>query len=435
MQGEEILFEDLNSTNGTYVNDKFIRSGKIALGHHGHIVFGMQSGPEIHYRLTDYASARENQDNLFQKAYDYLNQSDYKQALMCFEQVIEKGVPTSAAYYYAGYAAARQDDLDTAIVHFEQYLALVPRDVQAMVDLGKLYERKGLYGKAAIRYRRANELKPGDDSILMRLKDLDRFEPVSDPFRVSRSTEEILGADLVEDISTHHFTVLYNIARHGRKINDILKTLEDAYQVVGGHLGIYPKDKVPVVLLTDESTLKLGDINTFGTASPKGIQILVTPRSMTEKPFLDVLLVHEYVHYLLDTIIPDGKRLPWWLHEGLAQYESQNMRLDGERIISQMVQNDALIPLDVMEKGIYDSEIPGLVNLAYAQAYSLVEYCVVVHHWDSVRIMLHGLAAGKGVAAHREAGVQYEILESSWQEWLHKRLGKKEMGKTMNLKD
>jgi tetratricopeptide (TPR) repeat protein len=429
-KGDEVLFEDLHSRNGTYIDDTFIHGGIVPLGSAGRLVFSKKSGPEVRYRITDQPPVQGHGEIVFQKAYEYLKKESYQLALAHFEHVIDEGHTNPAVYYYAGFAASKINMLDTAIVHFEQYLAVMPRDVRAMVDLGKLYERKGLYAKAAARYRKAHELKPGDKSILLRIKDLDRFEPVTDPFRLGNSTEDILGTDLIEIVETRHFRVTYNIARHGRRLNDVLKILEETYTVSGKHLGIYPQIKVPVFLASEEGSFNVGSLAAMGSASREGIRILVSLRSSAEELFLYVQLIHEYIHFLLDLINPYGREIPWWLHEGLAQYESQNMRINSMALISQMLHDSALIPMEILEKGVFDDDVAGLVQLAYAQAYSMVEYLITNYGWDSLRKLLHGLTSGEQMNAC--LGV-YDDFETSWQEWLKKRLDTCQEGRTVRL--
>jgi tetratricopeptide (TPR) repeat protein len=432
---QAVLFEDLYSTNGTYVDGQFIRGSTASLGDSGRIVFGKETGPEILYRHSDQPETQDHKERLFQKAYTYLLCNDFSQALIFFEHVLNEGPSTPSAYYYAGYAASKLNKLDTAILHMEQYLAVMPRDVRAMVDIGKLFERKGFYAKAAWRYKKALDIKPQDQSILLRLNNLERFEPMSATFREEQMTEDILGANLIATVETKHFTITYNIARHGRKITDALKVLEESYHTIGDHLGFHPEGKVPVVLETEESALAGDWTSVVGTASIEGIHILVTPTTMTEELFLYVQLTHEYVHYLIECMNPDGQVISWWLHEGLAQYESQNLSIDSAALITHMLNKAALIPMQVMHQGILDDASPELVQLAYAQAFSMVEYCVLTYGWDAIAQLIRALAAGKDIDAYRQAGIYYEKFEEIWHDWFKDCRIQDREGRTKRMND
>ncbi len=428
------VYQDLKSTNGTYVDGELVSGQMRVLAGSGCMVFGSADGAEVAYRITgDEYRHEDGESRLFQEGYAHLRQGNYRHAFECFEKILADTPKSPAIYCYAGLAASRIDDLDTAILRFEQYLALMPRDVQAMVDLGKLYERKGQLGRASARYHRALELKPGDREISDRLRNLNRYEPVSDAFHGIKSTEEILGSDLTDTVSTMHFEVTYNIARHGRRLNDVLKTLEEAYLSVGEHLDLYPKGKVPVVLCTREGALEKSAVQAVGTGTKRGIKALITPRTTAEAPFIKVLLIHEYVHYLIESITPEGVNLPWWFHEGLAQYESQNMRVNDDSLMARMALNEAFIPLEMLEKWAGDDGVDGLTQLAYSQAYSLIDHCVTTHGWETIRVLIKSFVRGRGRAAFEDAGIDYIRLEDHWRKWLDLRLNQGPAGRTVQL--
>lgn len=430
----DIVYQDLESTNGTFVDNEFICGSSRSLCETGSLVFGKKEVVEVAYRIADdQLQLNDTEQSLFQQGYKNLKQGNYKQALACFEQILSETPKSPAIYCYAGFAASQLDEIDTAILRFEQYLTLMPRDVKAMVDLGKLYERKGQMKRASARYHKALEHKPGDHEITSRLRNLNRYEPVSETFKAMKSTEEILGADLTDTVSTRHFQVTYNIARHGRRLNDVLKILEETYLSVGDHLDIYPIEKVPVMLRTQEETLTHSSGDAVGTGDKRGIWAMITPRTMQEAPFLKVLLIHEYVHYLIDSNIPDGVHLSWWIHEGLAQYESQNMRANDESLMAQMALNEAFIPLEMLDTGIHDDGVEGLIQLAYAQAYSLVEFIISRYGWKKISVLMKAVSQGRQGSAFAEAGIDYAVLEDNWRKWLDIRLSGGPAGRTVHL--
>ncbi len=442
-KGGRFFYRDLDSTNGTYIDELgtniHIKNKTVQLGTSGILAFGKPGEASITYMVQE---AREpgssDAEELFEKAYTALKQGDFALAFNYFESIIESTPQSAPSYYYAGFAASRLNDVDTAIVRLEQYLALMPRDLRAMVDLGKLYERKGQINKAGARYRKALALAPEDREARQRLEDLKRYELVGDrSHRAPRSTADLLGEDLVETVSTRHFKVTYNIARHGRILNDVLKALEEAYMGVGNHIGLYPPGLVPVILYTGEKELDQvpEGVDTAGISSEGCIKALLTRRTMAEALFLKVLLTHEYVHYVLDSSLPRGIKIPWWLHEGLAQYESQNLKLDHEAMISEMLKHDALIPIEILERGLSAIGLKNMVQLAYSEAYTMVEYLVQTRGNNIIRDIIKGLVQGRDVGnALTHAGIDYECLEAGWQAWLKERLGKKHKGRTREIK-
>ena len=438
----EFIYRDLNSTNGTYVETggsslQFIRNEAVRLAPSGRLVFGKEGGAEILYRLEPIQVLQETEaQRLFRKGYASLKDSDFQAALACFDRILDTSPETPVAYYYAAFAASRLDQLDTAVLRFEQYLTLRPHDTEAMIDLGRIYERKGSLDEAAVRYQKALDLNREDKNALSRLKNLKRYEPVRPPLARPRSTEELLGANLVDTVTTKHFAVTYNIARHGRRLNDVLKALEEAYTTVGDHLNIYPSNHVSVILCTETERLDYdqSNIRAAGTYSQKSIKAVLSPRTTFELPFLKVLFIHEYVHFLIDEILPDGKTIPWWLHEGLAQYESQNLTLDSEAMMTEMAQQDSFIPVQILEKGIEAMEYRQLVQLAYAQAYSMVDYLVDRYGRDAIKMLLQDVSEGRSIEkALKKRRVDYDAFETDWRLWLESRLKQGQRGKTKRI--
>lgn len=73
-----------------------------------------------------------------------MKKGDFQAALRLFEKIIDNRYSyTPEAYYYAAFAPFNLDQVETALLRLEQYLTVRPHDQAAMVDLGKLYERKG----------------------------------------------------------------------------------------------------------------------------------------------------------------------------------------------------------------------------------------------------------------------------------------------------
>ncbi len=439
----EFFYRDLNSTNGTYVERtdsslKFIHNQSIPLGSFGRLVFGRQGGAEILYRLEPMQVLQETEtQRFFRKGYASLKDSDFQAALACFDRILDASPQTPVAYYYAAFAASRLDQLDTAVLRFEQYLTLRPRDTEAMIDLGRIYERKGSLDKACARYQKALELNPQDKNALSRLKNLKRYEPVRVSLAKYKSTEELLGANLVDTVTTKHFAVTYNIARHGRRLSDVLKALEEAYTTVGDHLTIYPSDRVSVTLYTEAKGVgdDQSNITAAGTYSKKSIKALLSPKTTFELPFLKVLLTHEYVHFLIDSIVPEGKTIPWWLHEGLAQYESQNLTVDSEAMMTEMARQDSFIPVQILEKGIVGMEPRELVPLAYAQAYSMVDYLVDRYGHDAIKMVINDICEGKTIEkAFKKTRIDYDAFETDWRLWLEGRLKRGQRVKTKRIK-
>ena len=126
---------------------------------------------------------------------------NFKKAHTLFEQAISERPQDLRAYYYAGFAASRLEDLETAVLRFEQYLMLRPHDVGVMTDLGRLYERSGKWAQARRCYQRVLAWTPDSEIAGERLKELSRFQSGLTEGVEPQSTEQLLGEDTASTVS------------------------------------------------------------------------------------------------------------------------------------------------------------------------------------------------------------------------------------------
>ena len=134
--------------------------------------------------------------------------------------------------------------------------------------------------------------------------------------------------------------------------------------------------------------------------------------------FLYVALAHEYVHLAVDRIT--GGSCPRWLDEGLAQFLTQNQAPADRRILARARAERALLPLEALEGDFAALELPALINLAYSQSYSLVEYMISSLGIKGINRILAGLAESQSLAAILKGqGLDMAKLESDWQSWLN----------------
>lgn len=149
---------------------------------------------------------------------------------------------------------------------------------------------------------------------------------------------------------------------------------------------------------------------------------LSAPRAQPGDPyFIYVALTHEYVHLAVDHL--SAGAAPAWLSEGLAQFLTQNPTPSDRRVMMKALSQEALLPLEVLAGDFGRLSEPALVDLAYAQSYSLVQFLVQWRGWPGLRGLLARLAgAGEPQqalgAALAEWGLDLDSLESAWLKWL-----------------
>jgi hypothetical protein len=144
------------------------------------------------------------------------------------------------------------------------------------------------------------------------------------------------------------------------------------------------------------------------------VRVAIGEGALPEPPFLVLLLTHEVAHVAVEAA--SGGRCPAWLDEGIAQLVAQNLPRWAEEKLKKAARQEALIPLMVLETPFYLLEKKPLVDLAYAQAYSVTGFLERALGWDGIRALLASLAGGSAAGEALEAvGWPYPRLEASWQ--------------------
>lgn len=412
------VFEDFNSTNGTCIRDRYgreikVKGASMPLKGEGIIVFGENRDVSVTFSLeTKPPGQRVEKRSPANSAIAFLKAGEFEKSFELFEKQITEKPDEPDAYYYAGFAASRLEELETAILRFEQYLLLRPKDDRVWMDLGKIYERAGRMKSALHCYRKVAGGERLREDAQIRLKEMARFQAVAPISAADKKTREVLGEELVAAVEMEPFQVTYNVAAHGRILNDILKALKTTWQNVGTALNFYPKQTVAVRLVRP-----LG--STAGRAGFQGITFRVDAEHIGEKLFVPVLVTHEYAHYAMGRLTGFARHVPWWLQEGFAQHMSQNLtplRLTG---IKTLAQNRRLIPLTALEKGLGNITDRELVNTAYLEAHSAVAFFVKRKGYEELRKLIAALKEKGSISvAFERTGQSYDRFEKEWADWL-----------------
>jgi len=414
------FYEDLDSTNGTYIrsagkNEDYIQNQKIVLSERGTICFGNSAGPEIAFSCI-----RDNQDilnknlNEISRGIFLLESGCIRQALELFENKIDKDPESIDAYYYAGFAASRLEKYDNAILRFEQYLLMRSEDAEVMTDLGRVYERTGQIQKARNWYLKAVHTGNDDGDAQKRLKELSRFpeNPRVDTWKVVKSAEP-------NSNMTNHFKVTFILEDHFDVVKPVLKNLELSFQVVGDFLGYYPVSKKGLPVKRVRVELVSTDKKQSGKTDKYGIVLHLNQNTRGEIKFLEVLIRHEYSHYVLGRLTQFSHNIPWWFHEGFAQCMSQNITPDRLSYIKQLAQAGKLLPLNTLKKGMGRIKDRQFIRVAYLEAHAAVTFSLKHYGRSKVISIIRHLAAHgdtkKGFAA---AGQDYQSFETLFFNWL-----------------
>lgn len=283
----------------------------------------------------------------------YFHQHEDRFAERELKRVLELEPRNAGAYEILGEISYRNDDLETAISHWEKAAALDP---------------------SAARLR-------------------ERLERV----RKEQKAEKDFNRDV-----TSHFLTKYEGREKIEAGRIVLRILEDAYAEVGRALSFYPDREIQVVLYSGEQFREVTDAPGWSGGIYDGKIRIPVGGIEQETPGLRKILYHEYTHAVVRSVT---QRCPTWLNEGLAQYfEGRNIDSRQQGMLRQIVREDKLPPLSRLE-GSFVSMGADRATYAYLVSLSAVRYMIDSFGLYRVRSVLDELAAGADADKALAAGL------------------------------
>ena len=426
---KQFIYEDLKSRNGTLIldsndNRQIANNKTVVLSGTGTIIFGSNLGPQVKFSidqdklLADNITDESGSESLFNEGIASLNTYNFKKAIEKFEESIEK-FPEDidrydcTAYYCSGFSAWKLNKFDDAILRFEQHLMIKPEDSDVMTDLGKIYEKVGKIQKAREWYHRA--IRSGNESHEAKecLNDLPRFKGYGTTPSKKYRTIDILSCEKSSVHRAPHFDVSY-FYDHLEILKEILKKLEISYENIGKFLNFYPAKHIKVDLVPNRS-------EPYGITNSKGIVFYLSSAYVGEQKFLSVLVRHEYSHYALGLLTKFSKRVPWWFHEGFAQFMSQSITKDRLLQIKGLVDKGKLLPLDALQPGMEGIKNRNRESIAYLVSHAAVTYFSNEHGPVKMLELIKALPETEKIAmAFNKVQLDYFQFQENFHQWLIK---------------
>lgn len=203
----------------------------------------------------------------------------------------------------------------------------------------------------------------------------------------------------------------------------VSEILRQAYRDVGQDFEFYPSS-VNSVIIYPEAKLKAMEYYPDWIAGVYDGKIRIGEDIGKSKLYLQAVLYHEYTHVLIYLLA--GGNVPFWLNEGLAEYEARRfkkakIRKEQNIILRKALRHDAiftqveLASLDLTELA---SLTPEKRALVYLQSESLVTYLIKRSSFYDIKQLLLRLGKKEPVQrAFRE--IFYMDLETLEKNWRH----------------
>jgi len=186
---------------------------------------------------------------------------------------------------------------------------------------------------------------------------------------------------------------------------------------------------IPTILLISDTQAfrkMAGSDFVVAFAVPEEKLMVIDHSRMTLSPFsLGTTMKHELCHLLLHQHL-EGRRIPRWFEEGIAQWVSEGigeMIIDYKRpLLNEAVLAGKVIPMRALS-GFFPADRESL-SLAYEQSRSFVSYMVDRYGLESIHNILEALREDNTweEAVWGALGISFLDMENGWRNDLKKRL-------------
>ncbi len=424
IKNNQALLRDRDSTNGVFLNGARISESELKENDTfriGRNTFLFEPGLE---------SDREF-ELCIETGSNYLNRGKTDLADLVFQRAIRVKPDMADTFFLSAKALLDQEQFDKADIMVEKGLVLESKSPEAYYLKGLIHDRQGHWTEAKASYQKSIQLNPGYGLSKNRIKVLNEKERLYEKLHSLVLPKDQDGVPAKEHnwtkLESGPFRVGFHLADQIGDIEKVISTLIRAHQNMGDKLGYFPEE-VPVELFSNalEFQQKVGHstegfVQRMAGAGAECILVQMNSKVLQDPPFLYMILTHEYVHFLLHDMTQGN--CPFWLTEGMAQLESQNLTSTSMNLLEAAFRDNYLLPLEILEGPFEELEAEEVIKLAYAQSYMVVEYLIESQGYSWVREVLGALAEGKSILeVLRSSGKTYDELEKEWAEWLEGRM-------------
>lgn len=226
-------------------------------------------------------------------------------------------------------------------------------------------------------------------------------------------------------INTPHFAFYFH-CKDERLMRSLIDQAEGLRREIVDDLGIEFTERTKVYLAPSfrkfQEIQPGGEIASWavGVAYPSlNLIIIKSPRAI-KRGHIDLKKVfkHEFTHIALGRAFRGREKVPRWLNEGLAMYESREWDLSRVSTMTRAVLTDSLIPLSEITH--YFPNEPGRAELAYSESFYLISFLISRYSRESFHEFIKEYSGGKGLkeALKEVYGFGWEELEKRWINYL-----------------
>lgn len=299
-------------------------------------------------------------DSYAEKAYQFYMANKFDDALRMLSKAMENDPGRLIFPKNAGIICYNTGNYEKAREMFIRVLELDKNDIFAHEYLGRSYYYSNLLEKALPELKTAALFDTGNSPLHAFLEKAEKENKIENSFR--KTSQEV-------------FLIQYDSQNESRFSNMILKTLLEAYWDIIRDFSFYSKKdfKIPVIIYTSESFKDIEHPEWASATYDGKIRIPVGNINEQKEKDLGNFIYHELAHAILYYYC-NGRTIPGWLNEGIAQLEEKNGKNIG--LAKRSLREKQLIPLKNMEKGFSNLTNSNTVNLVYTQSYLAASFII-----------------------------------------------------------
>jgi len=228
-----------------------------------------------------------------------------------------------------------------------------------------------------------------------------------------------------KEISTSHFAFYFH-SQDERLMRSLIDQAEELRREIVEDLGIDFDERTEIYLAPSfrkfQEIQPKGDIPSWSAAvayPSLNLIIMKSPRA-TRRGRIDLRKVfkHEFSHIVLGRAFRGREKVPRWLDEGLAMYESREWDLSRVSTMTRAVLTDSLIPLSEITHSFPQGA--DRAELAYSESFYLVSFLISRYGKESFHRFIKEYSGGKGLkeVLMEVYGIRWEELEKRWRNYL-----------------
>jgi len=328
-----------------------------------------------------------------------ISSGNHSAALDLISMAIDVRPNDTSLYVRAASCNIKVKNLNAAETNLRAALELDQNNVNAHTLLGEVLYSTGNLIDAIAEWEYVIEAAPERTDIQPRLEKARREAKVEGDYSIRES---------------RRFLLTYERSELRTEAKRVLRMLDRIWYKVGRDLKYFPEAgvQIPVVVYTPDKFFEAtgAGMHVSGLYDGK-IRVPIGPQT-EDDDILEMLLKHEYTHVVVRLIT--NNNIPFWLNEGLAQFESEPFSKRQRGQIERAVAAGTLIPLKRLDGPrivLNGSEL----GLAYAEGFAAVRYIRGKFNTRKLLTLLELLGEGHStedaLALALRRGYTYDKLE------------------------